>query len=68
METVLRIREVTPSERMADRLEMEANRLSSAQKKLADDYRRQAAMLREMSEIRQVLVRETLAGSRFAGV
>ena len=48
METPLRIREATPSELFAERLEQLALTLSP---ELAADYRRQAAMLREMAAV-----------------
>jgi hypothetical protein len=46
MNSPLRIREATPSELFADRLEQLALTLSPEQ---AADYRRQAQMLREMA-------------------
>lgn len=44
-----RIREATPSELFADRLEQEARRAAGKNPVLAEDYRRQAALLRQMS-------------------
>ncbi len=49
METILRIREASPSELFAERLEREAQRASIDTPELAADYRRQAQMLREMA-------------------
>ena len=49
METILRIREASPSELFAERLEREAQRASLGSPELAADYRRQAQMLREMA-------------------
>lgn len=49
METILRIREASPSELFAERLEREAQRASIGSPDLAADYRRQAQMLREMA-------------------
>jgi hypothetical protein len=49
METILRIREASPSELFAERLEREAQRASIGSPELAADYRRQAQMLREMA-------------------
>lgn len=49
METPLRIREATPSELFAERLEREAMLASSPE--LAASYRRQAEMLRLMAAI-----------------
>ena len=46
-----RIREATPSELFADRLEREAQRALLSDPELAADYRRQAEMLREMAAL-----------------
>jgi hypothetical protein len=46
-----RIREATPSELFADRLEREAQRTLLSDPELAADYRRQAEMLREMAAL-----------------
>lgn len=51
MATAPRIREATPSELFADRLEQEAKLASATNPVLAADYRRQAALLREMSTL-----------------
>jgi hypothetical protein len=51
METTLRIREATPSELFAERLEREAQRAFFSNPELAAEYRRQAEMLREMAAI-----------------
>jgi hypothetical protein len=48
METVLRIREASPSELFADRLEREAQRAAADNPEQAKDYLRQAEMLRAM--------------------
>jgi hypothetical protein len=49
MESLPRIREATPSELFAERLEREAQRAFLSNPDLAADYRRQAEMLREMA-------------------
>ncbi len=49
METPLRIREATPSELFAERLEREAQAALALSPELAADYRRQAEMLRQMA-------------------
>ena len=49
METILRIREASPCELFAERLEREAQLASSDSPEQAADYRRQAQMLREMA-------------------
>jgi hypothetical protein len=49
METILRIREASPCELFAERLEREAQCASIDSPELAADYRRQAQMLREMA-------------------
>jgi hypothetical protein len=51
MEATLRIREATPSELFAERLEREAQRAFFSNPELAADYRRQAEMLREMTAL-----------------
>jgi hypothetical protein len=48
METPLRIRESSPSELLADRLEREARLAAVDNPMQAEDYRRQAEMLRAM--------------------
>jgi hypothetical protein len=53
MDTFLRIREATPSELLAERLEREAQRASNSPE-LAQDYRRQAEMLRAMAAIQSM--------------
>lgn len=50
MDTLLRIRESSPCELLADRLEREAQ-LAPPSSELAVNYRRQAKMLREMVTI-----------------
>lgn len=57
METILRIREASPSELFAERLEREAQRASIGSPELAADYRRQAQMLREMAATQVDVVR-----------
>jgi hypothetical protein len=49
METPIRIREATPSELFAERLEREAQAALALSPELAADYRRQAEMLRQMA-------------------
>lgn len=49
METPLRIREATPAELFAERLEREAQAALVRSPELAADYRRQAEMLRQMA-------------------
>jgi hypothetical protein len=51
MESPLRIREATPSELFAERLEREAQAALTQSPDLAADYRRQAALLREMAAV-----------------
>jgi hypothetical protein len=51
MKTNPRIREATPSELFAERLEREAQRAFIANPQLAADYRRQAEMLRDMAAV-----------------
>ena len=58
METLLRIRESSPSELLADRLEREA---LLASPELAQDYRRQAEMLRTMIAIQKTPSRNMFA-------
>lgn len=58
MNTTPRIRESSPSELLADRLEREA-RLASPE--LAADYRRQAQMLREMIATPKLAARNMFA-------
>ena len=59
MDTLLRIRESSPSELLADRLELLALLASPEQ---AQDYRRQAEMLRAMIAIQQAPTRGMVAG------
>lgn len=61
METVLRIRESSPSELLADRLEREARIASAGNPETADSYRRQAEMLREMIATQKVMARNMFA-------
>ena len=49
METPIRIREATPSELFAERLEREAQAALALSPELAADYRRQAEMLRQLA-------------------
>jgi hypothetical protein len=58
MENLLKIRESSPSELLADRLEREARH---AAPELAADYRRQAQMLREMIATPKVPARNMFA-------
>jgi hypothetical protein len=58
MDTLLRIRESSPSELLADRLEREALLVSPEQ---AQDYRRQAEMLRTMIAIQKTPARNMFA-------
>jgi hypothetical protein len=58
METLLKIRESSPSELLADRLEREARQASP---ELAADYRRQAQMLREMIATPKIAARNMFA-------
>lgn len=51
MEPLLRIREATPSELFAERLEREAQHASLSDPNLAAEYRRQAQMLRDMAAL-----------------
>lgn len=51
MAIALRIREATPSELFAERLEQEAQHAEPTNPLLAADYRRQAALLREMATL-----------------
>jgi hypothetical protein len=60
MDTFLRIREASPSELLAERLEREA-RSASNSPELAEDYRRQAEMLRTMSAIQKAPMRNIFA-------
>ena len=61
MDTFLRIREASPSELLAERLEREAQSASNSPE-LAEDYRRQAEMLRTMSAIQKAPMRNIFAG------
>lgn len=58
MPTSLRIREASPSELLAERLEREALLAGPG---LAEDYRRQAEMLREMTAIQKLAARNMFA-------
>jgi hypothetical protein len=61
METPLRIRESSPSELLADRLEREARLAAIDHPAQAQDYRRQAEMLRTMIAIQKTPVRNMFA-------
>jgi hypothetical protein len=61
METLLRIRESSPSELLADRLEREARLAAIDNPVQAQDYRRQAEMLRTMIAIQKTPVRNMFA-------
>jgi hypothetical protein len=61
METLLRIRESSPSELLADRLEREARGAAINNPAQAQDYRRQAEMLRTMIAIQKTPVRNMFA-------
>ncbi len=61
METLLRIRESSPSELLADRLEREARLAATDNPALAQDYRRQAEMLRAMIAIPKTPTRNMFA-------
>jgi hypothetical protein len=61
METLLRIRESSPSELLADRLEREARVAAINNPAQAQDYRRQAEMLRTMIAIQKTPVRNMFA-------
>jgi hypothetical protein len=61
METLLRIRESSPSELFADRLEREAQLAATSNPEQAQDYRRQAEMLRAMVVTQKVTVRNISA-------
>lgn len=63
METILRIREATPSELLAERLEREAQRAFFSNPELAADYRRQAEMLREMAALSMPMRASYVAGT-----
>jgi hypothetical protein len=65
METILRIREASPSELFAERLEREAQLASTGSPELAADYRRQAQMLREMAATPLEVARHISAGRSF---
>ena len=60
MDTFLRIREASPSELLAERLEREAQSAANSPE-LAADYRRQAEMLRTMAAIQKVPARNVFA-------
>lgn len=61
MDTPLRIRESSPSELLADRLEREAQLAANNNPAQAQDYRRQAEMLRTMIAIQKVPARNMFA-------
>jgi hypothetical protein len=61
METLLRIRESSPSELLADRLEREAKLAFVNNPEQAQDYRRQAEMLRAMVATQKVTARNMFA-------
>jgi hypothetical protein len=61
METLLRIRESSPSELLADRLEREAQLAAVHNPTQAQDYRNQAEMLRAMIAIQKVPMRNMFA-------
>ena len=61
METLLRIRESSPSEMLADRLEREAQLATNDNPVLAQEYRRQAEMLRDMIAIQKTPARNMFA-------
>ena len=61
METLLRIRESSPSELLADRLEREAQLAAVHNPAQAQDYRNQAEMLRAMIAIQKVPMRNMFA-------
>ena len=61
MDTLLRIRESSPSELLADRLEREARLASIDNPGQAQDYRRQAEMLRAMVAIQKTPARNMFA-------
>ena len=61
MDTLLRIRESSPSEMLADRLEREAQHAAIDTPVQAQDYRRQAEMLRAM-----IAIQTTPAPSTFS--
>ena len=61
METLLRIRESSPSEMLADRLEREAQLAANDNPSQAQDYRRQAEMLRDMIAIQKTPARNMFA-------
>lgn len=61
METLLRIRESSPSELLADRLEREAQLAAPHNPVQAQDYRNQAEMLRAMIAIQKLPTRNIFA-------
>jgi hypothetical protein len=61
METLLRIRESSPTELFADRLEREAQLAAVSDPEQAQDYRRQAEMLRAMIATQKVIDRHLAA-------
>jgi hypothetical protein len=68
METLLRIRESSPSELLADRLEREARLAAIDRPAQAQDYRRQAEMLRAMIAIQKTPVRDIFADNFLTNV
>ncbi len=65
MDTLLRIRESSPCEILADRLEREAQ-LAPAASEQAASYRYQAQMLREMAAIPKIPAHNLFSDSLFA--
>jgi hypothetical protein len=63
MESIPRIREATPSELFAERLEREAQRAFLTNPEQAADYRRQAEMLREMAALNVAAKATFVAGT-----
>ena len=61
MDTLLRIRESSPSELLAGRLEREAQLAANENPTQAQEYRRQAEMLRTMIAIQKVPARNMFA-------
>jgi hypothetical protein len=59
METLLRIRESSPAELLADRLDREA--VAARSPELAADYRRQAQLLRDMTTTCKIPARNMFA-------
>jgi hypothetical protein len=68
MEILLRIRESSPSELLADRLEREAHLAAINSPEQAQDYRHQAEMLRAMIAIQKVPARNMFADNFLTNV